>query len=145
MSNEELYAQGLHAPGYSPGGAAAGGGAPNFTMGGGGTSTAGAAGAAGAAAAGAAGRGLSAPSGAQRWLSKTLGPSLAHYPNAALQFAGKHPAATGVGGGMLGMHEFHNYEDAKKREAIANMGAMDRLQAALGLVFNPQATANRLY
>lgn len=156
MSNEQLFSQGLHAPGYTPptagGGAGMGGGGAGTATGtagaagaGAGGAGGGAAGAAGAAAAGAAGRGLRAPTGFQRTMSKMLGPNLAHYPMKAMQLAGQHPGAVGAGAGILGMHELHNYEDAKKRDAIANMGAMDRLQAALGLVFNPQATANRLY
>jgi hypothetical protein len=150
MSNMELHQMGLLAPSqgmsFAPGWRAPFQAARLAAQGGEGASTMGAASrGAGAGAAGAAGRGLRAPSGFQRTLSRTLGPDLAHYPMMAMQYAGQHPGMVGVGAGAVGMHQLHNYEDGKRRDAVANMSAMDRLQAALGLVFNPQATANRLY
>ncbi len=60
-------------------------------------------------------------------------------------FVNKHPMGTGLGAGAAGMYGLNQYSDYKHREAIRNMGGLDRLQAALGLVFSPNEFANRLY
>jgi len=91
------------------------------------------------AIAAAGGEGAIPPAGG-KWFQNLMGraPGVQNFVN-------KHQLGTGLGVGAAGMYGVNQYGDYRRREAIRNMGGLDRLQAALGLVFSPNEFANRLY
>jgi len=63
----------------------------------------------------------------------------------AKDWMGNHPGTMGAVGGAAGQNLYDWNVNRVRRNRMANMGFGDRLGAALGMLVNPGAVANKAY